>query len=375
MDKRNAGGVNPILAGVVSAPKTPPKAVLGGDETHPADTKERLFAAVKAARSRAAGAGVVAIMEASTQVSDTTRAQYNRIIKRRLSGAVPDLAGLSRASWFPARAALKAGLAARVNAAMTAQTKAQREGDFARAEKLVKVADEALDQLAALEKAKAPKPEKVQNSARQRLPKARGETWQAKVYDAATEVMRPAIAVMWATGARPAELEKGVDIERVAGGLRVRIPGAKVNNAKKAGQPVRVLLIKEDTPAGRALAAALADEPKITVQRKAARIGKDFTDHIRPRLPASYQVSAYSFRHQAAANMKADLGDAGKVATAMGHRSTRSQQHYGTRRQGQTGGGAVIDAKATHKPKETRGMVKAPLSPKQSGPEASGPSL
>lgn len=356
--------MNSVLVGAYEQTKAKAEVV----KEAPSDDKAGLFAAVKAVRSRAAEAGVAGIIEAATKASETTRAQYDRIVKRRLVGGVPDLDGLSRASWYPTRAALKSGLAARVNAAMTAQTKAQRGGDFEKAARLVKIAGQALDQLAALETAKAPPSAKVQQSARQRLPKAKGESWQAKVYDAATPTMRPAIAVMWATGARPAELEKGVDIERVGGGIRVRIPGAKVNDRKGSGQPVRVLLISEATPAGRALAAALGEAEKITVKRKAARIGKDFADHIRPRLPASYQVSAYSFRHQAAANMKADLGDAEKVATAMGHRSTRSQQHYGTKRQSQAGGGAVIDAKATHTPKETRGMVKAPPRTPDSAP-------
>ncbi|WP_162799111.1 site-specific integrase [Paracoccus indicus] len=334
-------------------------------------TKERLFAAVKAVRSHAMSSAVVDIVNAEKATSETTRAQYRRIIARRMKNGVPDLEGLSRSSWYPTRAALKVGLAERVRDAMKAQDKAQRGGDFETAERLVKVAAKAIEQLEALENAKAPPPEKVQNSARKRLPKARGDSWQAKVYDAATETMRPAIAVMWATGARPAEIGMGVDIERVKGGLRVRIPGAKVNDAKGSGQKVRVLLVNEDTPAGRALAESLGDASKITVKRKAARITKDFTDHIRPRLPASYQVSAYSFRHQAAANMKADLGDAEKVASAMGHRTTRSQQHYGTARQSQSAGGAVIDARATHQPKETRGIRISPPKKPESGPNLS----
>lgn len=324
------------------------------------DPKQVLFADVKSARGRAKGLDLAAILQATEEINDTTRKQYDRIIRRRLPASGPDLAGLTRASFYPARAAIKSGLAERVNIAMTAQDRAQRAGDYTTAAKEVRKALDALQQLEELQAIKPPAAVKVQNSARQRLPKSKGESWQARVYGAATEKMRPAIAVMWATGARPAEVQKGIDLERVEGGLRVRIPGSKVNNLKHSGQPVRVLLIKEDTPAGRALAAVLGDAEKVVIQRKASRITKDFCDHIRPRLPASYQVSAYSFRHQASANMKADFQDAAKVATAMGHRTTRSQQHYGTARQSQSGGGAVLDARATHQPKETRGMVNHP---------------
>lgn len=358
-----------LLAAVMNGPEA--KADEAGKSPPPAD-KSGLFAAVKAVRSRANEAGVAGLIEAATKASETTRAQYNRAIKRRLSGEEPDLAGISRASWYPTRAALKAGLALRFQAAMKAQDAAQRAGDIEKAERMVRMAGAALDHLAAIESAKPPPAEKVQRSARQRLPKAKGASWQARVYDAATPTMRPAIAVMWATGARPAEIEKGVDLKRVGNAFQVRIPGAKVNEAKRAGQPVRVLLIKSDTPAGRALAEVLGDAESMTIQRKAARIGKDFSDHIRPRLPASYDVSAYSFRHQAAANLKADLGDAAKVAAAMGHRSTRSQQRYGTSRQSQKGGGAILDARATHQPVERRGMVQ---NPPLKGPAASGPGL
>lgn len=344
-----------LLAAVMRGPEA--KADEAEKSPPPAD-KSGLFTAVKAVRSRAIDAGVAETMEAAKAMSETTRAQYGRINKRRLAGRVPDLAGVSRASWYPTVAALKAGLASRVQVAMREQDKAQRGGDIETAMRMVEVAAQALDQLEALKAATPPPPVKVQRSARQRLPKS--PTWQARVYEAATEAMRPAIAVMWATGARPAELEQGVDLKRVQGGFQVRIPGAKVNDAKKAGQPVRVLLVKGNTAAGKALAAALGDADSMTVQRKAARIGKDFSDHIRPRLPASYAVSAYSFRHQAAANMKAELKDAAKVARAMGHRSTRSQQRYGTARQSQSGGGAVVDARATHQPAERRGMVQSP---------------
>lgn len=359
-------------SGIVSAAIKAATAQAGAaGSTPPPDDRAALFAAVKAVRSRAKEAGLAAIITGMGELKEGTRRQYDQIIRRRLTNAGPDLAGLSRSSFYPTRAALKIGLAGRVDAAMRAQDQAQRAGDLGKAARLVAVAARSLDQLAQLEAAKAPPAVKVQNSARQRLPKAKGEMWQAQVYDAATPTMRPAIAVMWATGARPAEIQTGVDVERVAGGLRVRIPGAKVNNKRGSGQPVRVLLVKEDSPAGRALSAALGDADKITVQRKAGRINKDFLDHIRPRLPASYRVSAYSFRHQAGANMKADLADAAKVATALGHRTTRSQQHYGTTRQSQAGGGAVLDARATHQPKETRGLATSPPRKPSSGPSLS----
>lgn len=347
------------VSSVLAAAMERPQANASGVEiVAPKDTAA-LFADVKSARSRAVSLGVADIVASVKALNERTRKQYSRTNRRRLLPTGPDMAGVSRSSWYPTRAALKAGLAARFQNAMRDQDKAQKAGDFETAQRHVQTAKAALDGLEAIGKMTPPPTVKGTHSARKRLPKAKGDTWQSRVYAAATDTMRPAVAVMWATGARPAELEAGVDVERVKGGIRVRIPGVKVNDARGTGQPVRVLLIDENTPAGRALAAALGEDKKITVKRRASRIAKDFSDHIRPRLPASYEVSAYSFRHQASANMKTTL-DADTVAQAMGHRTTRSQQNYGTSRQAQSGGGAVIGARATHKPKETRGLVVSP---------------
>lgn len=350
--------------GILSALMQKTAAQARTDKSTPANAQEQLFAAVRAARSRAGELGTAEIMKAAQEASETTRKQYSRIIARRLADTGPDLDGLSRASWYPARAALKVGLAGRVHAAMKAQSDAQKGGDYEKAAKLVRIADRAMDQLAALETAQAPPPAKVKNSARQHLPRG---SWQARTYETATPAMKPAIAVLWATGCRPEEIGRGVDVfTDKTGALCVRIPGAKVNDTKSAGQPVRVLKIDADTNAGRALIEAMNGAGKIHVQRAARRISKDFLA-IRPKLPRGWTVSAYSFRHQAAANMKADLDDPAKVAKAMGHRSTRSQQRYGTKGQAQSGGGAVLDAKATHQPKETRGLATSPPAPR-SGP-------
>ena len=74
----------------------------------------------------------------------------------------------------------------------------------------------------------------------------------------------------------------------------------------------------------------------------AKRIAEDLAD-IRRR--SGLTVSAYSFRHQVASDLKAQHADPVKVAEAMGHASTRMQARYGDGRKGSTGG-AILDAKA-----------------------------
>lgn len=360
-----------IVGSEIEAAKTQAAAMKITPATTAAMTKPQLFDAVRRAGDRAKELDVAALNEAAKTISDRTRGQYARIIKRRLIDTNgPDMEGVSRASWYPTRAAIRAGLADTYRVAKRDYDKASRAGDMDWAVRCIQMATKALDDLEAISRIPAPAPVKVQQSARQHLPKS-VKAWQARVYQEATMTMKPAIAVMWATGCRPAELEQGVDVYLGDGGaLRVRIPGAKVCEKNKSGQPVRVLEISKDSQAGKALLAALDGKNRVLVQRKASRISKDFLEHIRPKLPKGWQVSAYSFRHQASANLKADLGNAVVVARALGHQSTRSQQHYGTKGQRQSGGGAVLDAKATHQVRETRGLVLHPPV-KPSGPSLS----
>lgn len=360
-----------VVAGVAAKAKAQAEALKA---TPPEPSKPALFDAVRRQGERAAALDVAGIVEGIKAASPKTREQYRRTIKRRLldTGGVPDLAEVSRASWYPTRAALRAGLAETYRVAKREYDKAMRAGDVGLAARCIQRATKALDGLEAVSSAKAPAPVKVERSARQRLPSPKAGSWQARVYEAATPTMRPAIAVLWATGCRPAELEQGVDVYIGEGGaLRVRIPGAKVSDKNHSGQPVRVLEIAQESQAGKALLAALDGKKRLLVQRKANRLSKDFLDRIRPRLPKGWTISAYSFRHQTAANLKADLKDPAEVAQAMGHRATRSQQAYGTKGQKQRGGGAVIQAKATHPAKETRGFVVSPPRPSTKNPSAS----
>ena len=64
------------------------------------------------------------------------------------------------------------------------------------------------------------------------------------------------------------------------------------------------------------------------VQRKAKRIAADFVD-IRRRSGLG-AISAYSFRHQSASDMKGRGDDPVKIAEALGHASTRTQSRYGS---------------------------------------------
>jgi integrase len=167
--------------------------------------------------------------------------------------------------------------------------------------------------------------------------------WQEQVLASATPKQKPYVALLWATGCRPAEIEAGVTVRRVTGGIEVEIPGAKVT--AENGQPRRRILIDGKSKAGLHLAMALGAKDEVTLSRKAKRIGHDFADIKRRTGLAA--VSAYSFRHQVSADLKAAGTDPQAIAQVLGHASERTQGRYGKPSKGRAGGGIILDAIAT----------------------------
>lgn len=309
---------------------------------------------MRSARSLGGQMSLIERARAGDEVSEVTARTYGATVTRRMDldqGGGRLMQGVSAASWHATKAALSWGAARAWRDEMRAGDRAQKAGDVAGAEAHVRRAIIAAEAMAAIETAQRPEPTKRRATKRATLPKAEG--WQARIYEAATDAQRPAVALLWATGCRPAEVGKGVDLVRDdKGRLLVRIPGAKVREAHSAGQPVRMLLIDENTEAGKALAAVLGAEKKRTIQRKAERLNKDFAA-IRARIGGS--ASPYSMRHQVSADLKADMGQdhAEEIAAALGHRSTRSQGRYGSVQQAK-GSSAIKAARATYPVRDRR---------------------
>lgn len=342
-------------------------------ETMTDTAKTRLFAFVRETTEKAKALGMGEKAKAAKTVSESTAGTYARLAKSRLDvssetgGRLMD--GVSARSWHTTRAALLHEATRAFVAARKACDAAQKAGDMAAAVAEAKKARRALTAFESVQGAEKPTAAQPKRSARKTLPPS--PEWPGKAFEAATPAQRPAVAVLWASGCRPAEVEMGVDVSKRAGGevIVLEVPGAKVR--ANAGQPRRSIAIKADSEAGRALLAILGDKERLTVSRPAQRIAKDFAD-IRKK--AGLAVSAYSFRHQFAAEMKAKFGShtvgAEQVAAAMGHRVTRSQQHYGAKAQAK-GGSGVIAVKAVEAVKETRQRPATPRKEKAPKPAPS----
>lgn len=342
-----------IIGAIRQAPKAPgpkPGPVLGGDRMQ--SGKEALFGIVRQARDTGKALGLAERVKAGEAVSKGTAETYAATTARRLDlnadGAGRLMEGVTAASWHATKAALLWGASRAWQEEMKAQDAAQRAGDLGRAMTHARRALAAASAVQSIESAERPEPTQRRASKRASIPSA--PDWQARIYETATEAQRPAVALLWATGCRPAEIGKGVDIGRDdQGQLMVLIPGAKVHAGHGAGQPVRLLVIDEGSSAGAALAAVLGDAKRMTIKRAATRLNKDF-EWIRHRIGGT--ASPYSMRHQVAADLKSAM-EAEEVAAALGHRVTRSQSRYGSVRQAK-GGSAIKAAKATFPVKETR---------------------
>ena len=122
-----------------------------------------------------------------------------------------------------------------------------------------------------------PEPEKPRRSKRSTLPRMR---WQRVAFDAATKGQRAAVAVMWATGCRPAEIERGVTIRRDGDALAIEIPGAKVTADK--GQPIRRIAVDPASEVGRIIAMMLGNRQGARVQKESQAHSGRFRGHPPP---------------------------------------------------------------------------------------------
>lgn len=194
-----------------------------------------------------------------------------------------------------------------------------------------------------------------------RLPK----DWRARIFETvqARKKTKPgklpeAVAALWCTGCRPAELEAGVTYMRLDGNLVMRIKGAKtgvIDNGETIadrGIEWRALVIDPALhPGARYLYDLAGPEDKTprkisydknSIRSRVNELGREVVSKLKD--PPS--ISPYSFRHAFASDLKScdQLTDVQR-SQAMGHLSVESLESYGRRRRG--GGGVSPMKKVT----------------------------
>jgi hypothetical protein len=130
----------------------------------------------------------------------------------------------------------------------------------------------------------------------------------------------PALAVLWITGCRPAEIEKGIELVAGRDQLVVKITGAKCEDAggRERGQPTRHIGFSVDAnanPALRFLHALAVQSAADGTGRYTIRHNKDYRYNSVVALGRSAfpklrtRISPYCFRHQVASDLKAAASD------------------------------------------------------------------
>lgn len=155
-----------------------------------------------------------------------------------------------------------------------------------------------------------------------------------------------ALLISALTGARPAEVVKGIDVwvefDDLLGKdiLCLYVTGAKVKASQ--GQPNRFVAYSEDDthPLVAALVKRLSTEPSKKLHVQVASAG-NFTTEIQRLGRALWRnhdhaITATCFRHQWAADVKM-AGDGDAASRGLGHRSAKTRRHYGTAHQARGG--------------------------------------
>ena len=175
------------------------------------------------------------------------------------------------------------------------------------------------------------------------------------------------LIVLALTGCRPSELVHGIDVWRgkdeVTGKLLIhfRIRGAKVKDSQ--GQPLRTISYDTNDPHPLVVVVnELLDtqpEPRVFAQvRSAVNLTVEIRRLAHSLWPKHKQpITAYCFRHQFAADLKAN-GDDEATSRGLGHISAETRRLYGTAGQASKG----------HRLRPLRVEVERPVKPRRRGP-------
>lgn len=184
--------------------------------------------------------------------------------------------------------------------------------------------------------------------------------WREQLIDAAIDPkMGEVLLLLAATGIRPSEVEKGVTIEPIEGGVRVIVRGTKTD--REHGQKLRVFDVfsKLAERLGGLGAQLIKVDHANRISSQAGRLGRKIFGQTRV-----CTVSAYSFRHQFASELKASQASSADVSAILGHSASDTKQSYGCFKQGRAG---EIRVKLVHASQQVKLISKHPRPAKRFG--------
>lgn len=217
---------------------------------------------------------------------------------------------------------------------------------------LVLSIDTGLTRIENIRKAKPRRTEGQKRSKRRSLA-GKPENLDLLVEKNLTAAARPAGLAVILTGARPAEIAKGITFRiNETGWLEADIVGAKCTEL--SGQALRTLIFD---PRRNAIAAQLAELVRshggvMFVTRKVRRLHKDIARAA--QLAGFDDISPYVFRHWFASRRKKEVLSDGtgtreiEIAKSLGHQATKTQARYGFARQTTGEGTGLVQVNASN---------------------------
>lgn len=339
--------------------------------------RQRAFDVVRRARAIAKDLPERVISEATAK---GYRAEVERMRRRR---ELPETGTQSKRTYYRRRAALNFVLSESLAATLAEQDRAQRAGDMSAWQAHVEYLAAACELLyrypPQLEHGEAlldgrarpgrecpiadPKPKKSKRSGLARLP----ADWRQQMWCAAPaeSPYRHALAVMHLCGARPSELQFGVqivaDVDRDGRDcLHISVTGAKRGVDGRHGREMRTITVAVDNAQAIWLwQQVAAAHGGLTVSISSPkRLADEVTRIGRKLWPRKREtVTPYSYRHQFAADLKqAFPEDWDTVAAGLGHSVPETQRLYGRSQQARPGGGSArfLWVVATQSPRPPR---------------------
>lgn len=162
------------------------------------------------------------------------------------------------------------------------------------------------------------------------------ENWRELFIEGTCGIHRDWLLVLSAAGVRPAEIAKGIEIEPHSNGVILKILGAKTTAT--TGQPIREIQVENE------FGSELAEGGKRLIIAKSGNAVSQYicrrSRSIFPNHPN--QISAYSFRHQFAADLKASQLTSLQISAALGHSAEFTKQHYGHKSQSRARGKILL---------------------------------
>lgn len=318
--------------------------------------KTASFALIKQARMLISGVNA-ALSEATTE-------QYRKAFARMQGrGATPEQMAATARGFYYYRAAWVHHYAAQMRETLNAADRAQRAGDINTWQELVSKLPELIreseryrpdpggknlengliGQWAVESEKRQHAGEKIKHHSKKNRLRGLPDDWREKMFSGlrSGSKYRDVIAVLSATGARPAEFANGIEVNLESdGSLHFRIQGIKTHGGKY-GQAERAFTVDVTRPELFYLRDRLMHSGGPLIVKASAGALSDkvrqLSEKVFPTLKST--VSAYVFRHQVAADLKASgLLDA-EVSAALGHSVDETKGYYGAAQSARSSGG------------------------------------